>query len=99
MTSFLQKLFFRLPLAFFLLWSVSCDSDTSVANRENEFPSELLLRTWAHSYEEDPQEEDPQEGRSGILTFRPDGYDFPPSRGRVARGWHHTEDGKLGAAR
>lgn len=83
MIPFLQRLFFIIPLAFVLLWNVSCDSDTGVANRETNFPSELLLKTWIHSYEEDQQEEAPQDGRSGILTFRPDGYDFPPSRGRV----------------
>lgn len=36
--------------------------------------SKLLNKTWLHSYEED---------QSDILTFRPNTYDFPPSRGRT----------------
>ncbi len=36
--------------------------------------AELLGQTWLHAYEED--EED-------LLVYRPNSYDFPPSRGRT----------------
>lgn len=36
--------------------------------------SELLGQTWLHSYEED---------EGDILVYRPNSYDFPPSRGRT----------------
>jgi hypothetical protein len=34
-----------------------------------------LQRRWVHSHEEDSDEE---------MVFRPEGFDFPPSRGRAA---------------
>jgi len=43
--------------------------------RKNEtFESQLLQRTWLHSFEED---------QADVLTYRPNNYDFPPSRGRT----------------
>lgn len=36
---------------------------------------ELLVRRWVHSHEEDTETE---------MVFRPDDFEFPPSRGRVA---------------
>jgi hypothetical protein len=40
-----------------------------------EISRELLVRRWVHSHEEDTDTE---------MVFRPDDYEFPPSRGRVA---------------
>jgi hypothetical protein len=40
-----------------------------------EIPRESLVRRWVHSHEEDTDTE---------MVFRPDDFDFPPSRGRVA---------------
>jgi hypothetical protein len=40
-----------------------------------EVPPNLLRRRWVHSHEEDTEKE---------MVFRPDTFDFPPSRGRVA---------------
>jgi hypothetical protein len=40
-----------------------------------EVPPELLRRRWVHSHEEDTATE---------MVFRPEGFDFPPSRGRVS---------------
>jgi hypothetical protein len=42
----------------------------------------MLQQTWLHSHEEDQGE---------ILTYRPNTYDFPPSRGRT--GFTFNEDG------
>lgn len=42
---------------------------------------EMLQQTWLHSHEEDQGE---------ILTYRPNTYDFPPSRGRT--GFTFNED-------
>jgi hypothetical protein len=36
--------------------------------------AELLGQTWLHSYEEDQDD---------VLVYRPNTYDFPPSRGRT----------------
>ena len=38
-------------------------------------PRELFVRRWVHSHEEDTKSE---------MVFRPDDFEFPPSRGRVA---------------
>ena len=40
-----------------------------------EVPRQILARRWVHSHEEDTDAE---------MVFRPDDYEFPPSRGRVA---------------
>lgn len=40
----------------------------------NTLESQLLQKTWLHSYEED---------EGDTLAFRPNTYDFPPSRGRT----------------
>jgi hypothetical protein len=40
-----------------------------------EIPRELLVRRWVHSHEEDTDTE---------MVFRPDDFEFPPSRGRLA---------------
>lgn len=42
---------------------------------ENEQTSEHLSRRWVHSHEED---------ELGRTVFRPDSFEFPPSRGRLA---------------
>jgi hypothetical protein len=47
-----------------------------------EVPRELLVRRWVHSHEEDTDTE---------MVFRPDDFEFPPSRGRVA--FELKEDG------
>jgi hypothetical protein len=47
-----------------------------------EVSRELLVRRWVHSHEEDTDTE---------MVFRPDGFKFPPSRGRVA--FELKEDG------
>jgi hypothetical protein len=40
-----------------------------------EVAREALVRRWVHSHEEDTDTE---------MVFRPDDFEFPPSRGRVA---------------
>jgi hypothetical protein len=40
-----------------------------------ELPPGLVGRRWVHSHEEDTQTE---------MVFRPETFDFPPSRGRVS---------------
>jgi len=45
---------------------------------------ECILRHWVHSHEEDTQD---------VRVYRPAGYDFPPSRGRV--GFEFREGGEL----
>lgn len=45
---------------------------------------ECLSKQWIHSHEEDMQD---------VRVYRPSGYDFPPSRGRI--GFQFQEDGKL----
>jgi hypothetical protein len=40
-----------------------------------EVSRETLVRRWVHSHEEDTDTE---------MVFRPDDFEFPPSRGRVA---------------
>src|SRR5215210_2386437 len=45
---------------------------------------ECILRQWVHSHEEDTQD---------VRVYRPAGYDFPPSRGRV--GYEFREGGEL----
>lgn len=47
-------------------------------------PRSALVRRWLHSHEEDTETE---------TVFRPDTFDFPPSRGR--RGLELREDGVL----
>ncbi|MBK0404141.1 hypothetical protein I5M27_14190 [Adhaeribacter sp. BT258] len=44
----------------------------------------LLGKTWLHSHEED---------RGDTLVYRPNSYDFPPSRGRI--GFQLEADGNL----
>lgn len=57
-----------------LLMAVTCR--TGEGNRV-----ELLQKTWLHSHEED---------QGDIITYRPNTYDFPPSRGRT--GFSFNED-------
>jgi hypothetical protein len=45
---------------------------------------ECILRGWAQSHEEDTQD---------VSVYRPVGYDFPPSRGRM--GFEFREGGEL----
>ncbi|WP_114778470.1 hypothetical protein [Botryobacter ruber] len=47
-----------------------------VANtcKERKLEKKLLQKTWLHSFEEDADD---------ILVYRPNTYDFPPSRGRT----------------
>ena len=42
--------------------------------KKNTLEAELLGKTWLHSYEED---------EGDIMVYRPNTYDFPPSRGRT----------------
>lgn len=51
----------------FLLLANTC-------KKKETFESQLLRKTWLHSFEED---------QSDIITYRPNTYDFPPSRGRT----------------
>lgn len=46
----------------------------NTCRKKETFESRLLHRTWLHSFEED---------QADILTYRPNDYDFPPSRGRT----------------
>ena len=46
----------------------------NTCKKTESFESQLLQKTWLHSFEED---------QSDILTYRPNDYDFPPSRGRT----------------
>ena len=45
---------------------------------------ECILRQWVHSHEEDTQD---------MRVYRPAGYNFPPSRGRM--GFEFREGGEL----
>ncbi|WP_299825258.1 hypothetical protein [uncultured Pontibacter sp.] len=42
--------------------------------KRNKLESELIGKTWLHSYEED---------EGDITVYRPNTFDFPPSRGRT----------------
>lgn len=42
--------------------------------KKNTLESELIGKTWLHSYEED---------EGDVTVYRPNTYDFPPSRGRT----------------
>ena len=42
--------------------------------KKNTTESELIGKTWLHSYEED---------EGDIMVYRPNTFDFPPSRGRT----------------
>lgn len=46
----------------------------STCKKKETFESQLLHKTWLHSFEED---------QGDVLTYRPNTYDFPPSRGRT----------------
>lgn len=50
------------------LWSAKCSTHTA------DFPDSLYGQTWLYSYEEDSAD---------VRTYRPNTYDFPPSRGRT----------------
>ncbi|QCR25202.1 hypothetical protein [Pontibacter sp. SGAir0037] len=54
----------------------------AVTCKKSKLESELLQKTWLHSYEED---------QGDIMTFRPNTFDFPPSRGRT--GFTMEKDG------
>lgn len=57
------------------LLSVLCLLLLANTCKKNEpFGSQLLHKTWLHSFEED---------QGDILTYRPNSYEFPPSRGRT----------------
>ena len=51
-------------------------------------PERILQRRWVHSHEEDTDKE---------MVFRPEAFDFPPSRGR--RSFDLKPDGSLGEGR
>jgi hypothetical protein len=42
--------------------------------KQNPLDNELIGKTWLHSYEED---------EGDVMVYRPNSYDFPPSRGRT----------------
>ncbi|MBF9253404.1 hypothetical protein I2I11_08880 [Pontibacter sp. 172403-2] len=46
----------------------------ATCKRNNQLETSLLGKTWLHSYEED---------EGDITVYRPNTYDFPPSRGRT----------------
>jgi len=46
----------------------------ATCKRNNKLEASLLNKTWLHSYEED---------EGDITVYRPNTYDFPPSRGRT----------------
>lgn len=46
----------------------------NTCKKKDTFESQLLQKTWLHSFEED---------QGDILTYRPNTYEFPPSRGRT----------------
>lgn len=76
----LLHLFFALTLLF----SFSCSKKlkTQTTTKEVIINTSDLLGKWYHSYEED---------KDGITTYRPEGFDFPPARGR--RGCNFIEKG------
>ncbi len=47
---------------------------SNTCKKNKTFESQLLQNTWLHSFEED---------QGDILTYRPNSYEFPPSRGRT----------------
>lgn len=46
----------------------------NTCKKNEKLESQLLQKVWLHSYEED---------QGDILTYRPNTYEFPPSRGRT----------------
>lgn len=64
-----------IPAAFlvcFALLAGTCKKKTTPQDMTKNLA--LLQKTWLHSHEET---------RGDTLTFRPNSYDFPPSRGRI----------------
>ncbi|PRY16434.1 hypothetical protein CLV24_101280 [Pontibacter ummariensis] len=46
----------------------------STCKKSSKLQAELVGKTWLHSYEED---------EDSVLVYRPNTFDFPPSRGRT----------------
>jgi hypothetical protein len=67
----------RLPVLLFVLSSVlllasTCRTDSKTSVQQQQV--NLLTRTWLHAHEED---------QGDVLVYRPNTYNFPPSRGRT----------------
>ncbi|HEY4649852.1 MAG TPA: hypothetical protein VIG72_00490 [Pontibacter sp.] len=52
----------------------------STCKRSNKLEAQLLGKTWLHAFEEDQED---------ITTYRPNTYDFAPSRGRTGFALEH----------
>ncbi|GAB2960197.1 hypothetical protein GCM10027048_29690 [Hymenobacter coalescens] len=55
-----------------LLLSSTCRTDSATATQQTQL--NLLTRTWLHAHEED---------QGDVHVYRPNTYNFPPSRGRT----------------
>ncbi|GAB2530303.1 hypothetical protein GCM10027189_07680 [Rufibacter soli] len=62
-----MKHYFWLGLVVLLLVAAKCGSTANL-------PAAVYGKTWLHSYEEDSAE---------VRSYRPNTFDFPPSRGRT----------------
>ncbi len=74
----------HLFLVFVVITSFSCKKKVvqQTASQEVIINASNLLGKWFHSHEED---------LNGVVTYRPEGYDFPPARGR--RGCNFLDKG------
>jgi hypothetical protein len=64
----------RLPALLFALFSLVLLSSTCQKNAAGSPEMKVLYRTWLHAHEED---------QADVLVYRPNTYNFPPSRGRT----------------
>ena len=72
--TFRMKYFFFLAGLFLMLTAQQCKTKSAQTSKLTE-SSSPLYKTWLHSYEDETEE--------GIRVYRPNSFDFPPSRGRT----------------